>query len=159
MSTVLRADASRLPLALRATAARAALLALLAGLGGCAPLAAGRPVPPIAAVDCAGPAGTACLQAFQPRPGGGWLRYAASRQPDARDAGPGGVLPAPPTRALIVVHGHPRDLGPSFEAGWQAAEGAGLAQAGGTLVVAPLFQVAAPAAARCTSPGVPAAQP
>ncbi|MFT4192254.1 MAG: hypothetical protein QM617_12115, partial [Comamonas sp.] len=43
--------------------------------------------------------------------------------------------------------------------GWQAAEGAGLAQAGGTLVVAPLFQVAAPAAARCTSPGVPAAQP
>lgn len=59
--------------------------------------------------------------------------------------------------ALVAMHGHPRDAGRTLAAGEQAARQAG--RAGDTLVVAPLFQVASPADARCRSDGVPTAQP
>jgi hypothetical protein len=61
------------------------------------------------------------------------LHYYASLPPDA-------AAPAGPTRALVAMHGHPRDANKTFDAALQAVRGAGaLAD---TLVVAPVFQVA-----------------
>ena len=61
-----------------------------------------------------------------------------------------------PRSVLVVVHGYPRDANRSFEAGVQAARGAG--RLGDMLVVAPIYQVPDERAARCQSPGVPSAQ-
>lgn len=102
------------------------------------------------AADCTRTAEPACFQSLEVSPSGGTLRYYASLSPhtDAARA---------PTQALIALHGHPRDAGKTFAATLRAVrEGGALAQ---TLVVASLFQVDAERAARCSSPGVPAAQP
>lgn len=121
----------------------AAALGLILGAGSAA-----------AASDCTRAADPTCLRAFEIPGSGGRFSYYASRSPQghpasARDPGP--------THALIAVHGHPRDVGKTFEASLRAVrDGDALSQ---TLVVAPLFQVDAGRAARCSSPGTPAAQP
>ncbi|WP_326543733.1 hypothetical protein [Pseudorhodoferax sp.] len=77
----------------------------------------------------------------------GQLAYYVSQRPGA----------AAPDTALLVMHGYPRDAAHSFNAGLAAVQGAGLHDR--VLVVAPLFQVAADAAARCHTPGELPAQP
>lgn len=62
----------------------------------------------------------------------------------------GSALEQDVSRALIVIHGYPRDLGRSLSAGVAAVNAAELSST--TVVIAPLFPVAAPAAARCSSP-------
>ena len=59
------------------------------------------------------------------------------------------------TTAVIAVHGHSRDVMRTFQATTAAA---GASQMAHTLVLAPVFQVAAARATRCHSPGLPAAQ-
>lgn len=97
---------------------------------------------------CADAAGPDCYAAFQPPGAEGTLHYYASLAPG--DA-------AQPTRALIAVHGHPRDANKTFDAALRAVRDAGAL--GDTLVAAPLFQVAAERAGGCSTPGVPPAQP
>ncbi|WP_261644318.1 hypothetical protein [Erwinia mallotivora] len=60
----------------------------------------------------------------------------------------------PVTSVLIVMHGHPRDVGRTLSAARQAASGN--ASASHIPIVAPLFQVAASQNERCKSPGLPA---
>ncbi|RYF82363.1 MAG: hypothetical protein EOO29_07300 [Comamonadaceae bacterium] len=104
----------------------------------------------IPASDCTRAASPACLQSFEPTASGGALRYYASLSPTI-DAGSG------PAHALVALHGHPRDANKTFAATLHAAQGGGaLAH---TLVVAPVFQVGIERAARCSTQGVPAAQP
>lgn len=94
---------------------------------------------------CSQRADANCWQTLALPGSAGQLRYLASQHPGS----------TAPSSALLVMHGHPRDAGRSFEAGLAAARGAGqLAQ---TLVVAPLYQVAD--AERCHSPGMPQASP
>ena len=59
------------------------------------------------------------------------------------------------TTAVIAIHGHSRDAMRTFLATTTAA---GASQMAHTLVLAPVFQVAAARATRCHSPGLPAAQ-
>ncbi|MFM9922213.1 hypothetical protein VLK31_04425 [Variovorax sp. H27-G14] len=113
---------------------------------------------------CTAAAGPACYRAFQPPGAQGTLNYYASLAPD--DA-------AKPTRALIALHGHPRDAEKTFNAALRAVSNAQMrADPQGdmradtradmppdTLVVAPVFQVAADQSAKCSAPGVPPAQP
>lgn len=91
-----------------------------------------------------------CYESFQPPQFGGAMHFYASRTPGAA---PG----AQPTRALVAMHGHPRDANKTFDAALSAVrKGGALAD---TLVVAPVFQVAPEGAARCITDGVPAARP
>ncbi|MDE1167294.1 MAG: hypothetical protein PW845_18445 [Pseudomonas sp.] len=76
----------------------------------------------------------------EPLPGHGTLHYYSSLTPGTAAS-----------RALIVLHGHPRDAQRTFEAG--------LATQSSPLVISPLFQVPAAQAAKCQSPGEPSAQP
>lgn len=127
--------------------AAAAGLMLLAALGAAAPtLTAAQPsgVP-----GCSQAASDACLQAIDLPGGAGRLSYYASR--GVSDDGP------PPTRLLLVMHGHRRDANRSFDAALRALQGSGHEM--DTLVVAPLFQVPADKAGRCRAPGAPAARP
>lgn len=107
---------------------------------------------PGAMAGCSVAASTACYFGFEPVAGQGKLHYYASRDPAAA-AAPGSATG--PLDALIAVHGHPRDADKTFAAALLAVRGAD-AQAR-TLVVAPVFQVAWPAAQTCRSAGVPAA--
>lgn len=59
------------------------------------------------------------------------------------------------TTAVIAIHGHSRDAVRTFQATTTAA---GASQMAHTLVLAPVFQVAAARATRCHSAGLPAAQ-
>ncbi|UUW16160.1 hypothetical protein [Serratia ureilytica] len=59
-----------------------------------------------------------------------------------------------PRTALVVMHGHPRDVAKTLQAAIDAAQGAG----DNSLLVAPLFQVPETLAARCRSAGLPAPQ-
>lgn len=137
----------RMPWLLRRAAAAATGLMLIAALGATAPaLSAGQSSD---SQDCSQAASDACLQAIDLPGGAGRLSYYASR--GVSDGGP------PPTRLLLVMHGHPRDANRSFDAALQALRGSGHEM--GTLVVAPLFQVPADKAGRCRAPGAPAAQP
>jgi hypothetical protein len=58
--------------------------------------------------------------------------------------------------ALIVIHGHPHDANRTLGAAVLAVSRAG--RASDTVVAAPLFQVASPAARRCRFPGNPEAR-
>ncbi|SIR63992.1 hypothetical protein [Pseudacidovorax sp. RU35E] len=127
-------------------AARVGLL-LVATLGGAVPAATAAP--PSGPEGCSQAASDACLQAVELPGGAGRLPYYVSR-----GTGEGGT---PPTRLLLVMHGHPRDANRSFDAALQALRGSG--HEADTLVVAPLFQVPAGKAGRCSTPGTPAAQP
>lgn len=94
-------------------------------------------------VACTQAAGPGCYRAFQAAPGGGEMHYYASMIPGAG-----------PTRAVIVVHGHPRDANRSFDATLAAVKNAG--RQADTLVIAPVFQVAATQSAKCRRPDTPA---
>lgn len=91
---------------------------------------------------CQHGAGPACYQSFQLPQGGGALHFYAS-------------LPegAAPVNAIVAMHGHPRDANRTFDATLQAARNAGAM--GDTLVIAPVFQVAANRSAKCNAPGTP----
>ncbi|MFZ3120380.1 MAG: hypothetical protein WA159_18920 [Variovorax sp.] len=99
--------------------------------------------------DCTTAAGPACYRTFEPAPSGGKLHYYASLAPDTAPS-------VGPTRALVAMHGHPRDAVKTFGAALLAVRRAGVLD--DMLVVAPLFQVAAGQAGKCSSAGVPAAQ-
>lgn len=99
---------------------------------------------------CGRQAGPQCLHSFALPAGAGQMHYYASRAPRPGD-------PHGPQTALLILHGHPRDVGRSFEAGLQAARAAGRLPR--TLVVAPLYQVAPAQAGRCSMPDTPGAQP
>jgi len=99
------------------------------------------------AQGCNEHAGAACLHGFELPGSAGRLQYYSSRQAGEGDG---------PRAVLVVLHGHPRDAGRSFQAGLQAARAAG--RLDDTLVVAPLFQVPQAQAERCRSSGEPSAQ-
>ena len=103
------------------------------------------------AATCQDSAAAECFRSFTPPGAGGALHYYSSLDPDAPAAGP--------TRALIAMHGHSRDADKTFEAALRTLRNADAP--GDTLVVAPLFQVAADkaVAGRCNTVGVPVAQP
>lgn len=111
-------------------------------------LAAGSVLAQATAPSCKESASDACYTAFRPRADLGLLHYYTSLQH--------GVDAAHPTSALIALHGHPRDANRTFNAALRAVQAAGVQDQ--TLVVAPVFQVAEPAAARCRTKGVPTAQ-
>ena len=111
--------------------------ACLAGLAGHGAATAGEPG------ACTRVAGADCYRGFQAAVGGGVMHYYASMLPGSQ-----------PSRAVLVVHGHPRDAGRSFDATLAAVKQAG-AEAD-TLVIAPVFQVAAARSARCSRPDTPA---
>ena len=100
---------------------------------------------PAAAAACQEQASEACYRSFDMADGGGALHYYASLPPGSA-----------PARAVIAMHGHPRDANRTFDATLLAARKAGVLD--DTLVVAPVFQVAAGESARCNAPGTPAAQ-
>ena len=106
--------------------------------------------------DCSQKAGTACWYSLDLPAQAGRLHYYASRAP-----GLPGAAAAGPTEALLVMHGHSRDVNRSFVAGLQAARLAGKLKGvqDDVLVLAPLFGVAASQATRCHTQGVPEAQP
>lgn len=108
-------------------------------------LLATTPVLAAAPGDCTA---TACLRTFDLPQAAGRMHYYVSSPPDS---------PIAPQSALVVMHGHPRDANRSFDAGLQAARGAGREQ--DTLIVAPLFQVPDDLASHCRTRGVPAALP
>jgi hypothetical protein len=62
---------------------------------------------------------------------------------------------APVKNILIVIHGYPRDADRTYDAAATAASHAG--RTADTLIVAPIFQVPMPEAAKCQFHGVPAA--
>jgi hypothetical protein len=105
---------------------------------------------------CQTRASEACYQSMQMPDGAGRVHYYASRGPDAPNAPAATNAAAAPTHALVVLHGHPRDAGKTFNAALQAVHGGGASA--DTLVVAPLFQVATADATRCRTPGMPQAQ-
>ena len=143
----------------RAASWRAFWAALALGLS-VAPAAgvASKPGPPAGAAtstaatdaDCLHAAADACYFGFDLPGDAGRMHYYASRNPAAGPA-------AAPGSVLLVMHGHPRDANRTFDAALAAARAAG--RLGDTLVVAPLFQVPAARAARCSTPGVPPAAP
>lgn len=98
---------------------------------------------------CQRDADPTCLHRLSLPGGAGALAYYASASP--------GATVAPPTEALVVIHGYSRNVRASFRAGLQAAEGA--QRAGRTLVVAPAFQVVPAQAQRCQSRGTPDVAP
>ncbi len=103
-----------------------------------------------AAPSCTAAASPACYLQFKPAGAKGIMHYYASRPAGNSRAD------AAPTRALIAVHGHPRDADKTFDAALLATRRAGRME--DTLVVAPLFQVADADAGKCHTAGVPAAR-
>ncbi len=126
--------------------ARVALRAIASGavLSACAAAAP-------ALAGCADQASADCYQAFQIPGTAGTVHYYASMQPDARPTA------AAPTRALVAMHGHPRDANKTFDAALLAVQRAGAIDS--TLVIAPVFQVDTAKATKCSTPGVPRAEP
>lgn len=99
--------------------------------------------------DCQVAAAVPCYQTLQLPQIGGSLHYYASLTP-----GSAGL--AAPRRALIALHGHSRDAIKTFDAALSAVrQGGGIDD---TLVIAPVFQVPAQRAERCSTLGVPQAQ-
>ncbi len=101
-----------------------------------------------AAPDCTVAAGLACYSTFQPPGSKGTMQFLSSLAGDA-DA-------VQPTKALIAIHGYPRDANRTFNAALRATSLAD--RFGDTLVVVPLFQVPAALASRCHTAGVPPAR-
>lgn len=132
---------------------RRSLALLLSGLAVLAgtPLAQGSST---ADADCSERAATACLRTLALPHDAGRLSYYASRPPEAASSG---TKATGVTSALLVLHGHSRDANGSFNAGLKAARQADRLDQ--TLVVAPIFQVDPARARKCSSRGVPEAQP
>ncbi len=110
-----------------------------------AALVAASPAWAADADGCRQQASPACYQALTLPDGGGTLHYYASL-PDG----------ATPGRAVVALHGHPRDADRTFDATLAAVRLAGASN--DVLVIAPVFQVSADRAASCSAPGTPAAQ-
>jgi len=102
-----------------------------------------------ASVDCTTGAKDACYFSFTPPKQAGRMHFYSSLDPSAK--GSGGSV----TRALVAMHGHPRDANKTFDAALAAVKGADVGSY--TLVVAPVYQVAAAEAKKCEAKGVPAA--
>lgn len=102
-----------------------------------------------ATAACQQQASADCYEAFHPAQGSGVMHYYTSQRPRAAED-------QSPTRALIVVHGHPRDANVTFNAALAALSSAQALN--DTVVIAPVFQVSADEADRCSTDGVPAAQ-
>jgi hypothetical protein len=98
-------------------------------------------------LSCAPLAARAATLAAVSLAGGATLPYLVSAPPGEKSL----------TRALIAIHGYPRDATRTFAAAADAAAKAGLSA--GTLIVAPIFQVPAPEDEKCHWRGVPAAAP
>ena len=103
-----------------------------------------------APANCADSASAACYFSFEPSGAKARLHYYASRSPETKAPGPD------PVSALIAVHGYPRDANKIFNTTLLAVQRANAGN--GTLVVAPIFQVATSKASKCRTAGVPAAQ-
>lgn len=134
--------------------AAAALLALSGcGFGVSLAIAADRTSIPAApatdpAIACDSQAQSAtCMLDLELPDGAGRLAYYVSALPQTATS-------RGPASALVVLHGHSRDGARSFNAGLAAARAAGLGA--NMLVAAPLFQVDAQKARRCSSEGEPA---
>ena len=94
--------------------------------------------------DCSQGANDACLSAVQPPGSTLKVRYYASL-----------ATAQAPQDAVIAMHGHSHDASKTFDATLSAARNSGELQR--TLIVAPILQVDAAHASRCSSPGVPQA--
>ena len=106
-----------------------------------------------AAGPCRNAASNACYQTFTPEDARSSLRgalhyYASWSKREAATA--------QPTRALVAMHGFPRDANKTFNAALLAAQKAGAMA--DTLVLAPVFQVPDSQDKSCRTPGVPAAR-
>lgn len=114
--------------------------------------AVGSAISNIAAAEanCSANASGGCYLSIEPPGAMGRLSYLASQVPQANSSQSG------PAAVLIAMHGHPRDVEKTFNATLLAVQRANAEVK--TLVIAPLFQVAAPEAAKCRAPGTPAAQ-
>lgn len=128
-------------------------------LASCLPASAAQeartPTPYRAATaDCNGGASPACYFALELPDGGGTLHYFASSTPVPASSATASAPSARPTRAVIALHGHPRDANKTFDA---VLDTATHEPVGDVLVVAPVFQVDSVRAARCSTPGVPGA--
>lgn len=82
-----------------------------------------------------------------PLPGGKTLPYFASTPPE-----PGAI-----THVLIAMHGYTRDATRTYHAAYRATHDSG--QSAFTLIVAPIFPVAAAEATHCSFHGMPVAMP
>ena len=94
-------------------------------------------------------ASPACYRSFQLPLSNGVFHYYASLTPDT-------ATQTGPTKALVVIHGHPRDANKTFDAGLRAVRNANAADK--MLVIAPVFQVTQRMAGKCSTLGVPTAQ-
>ena len=98
--------------------------------------------------DDATGADSGSLMTFQPPGAAGVLQLYVSRAADGSAT--------PPSRALIAIHGHPRDANKTFNAAVAAAQRAH--RLDDTLVAAPIFQVPSAESEKCRTKGVPEAQ-
>ncbi len=103
-------------------------------------------LPPFLLLFATTAATAADYRSFAPAGQTGQMHYLASQAPGSA-----------PTRALVALHGHPRDANKTFAAALHAVQQAQADTLADTLVVAPVFQVADPAP--CHTDGVPTAQP
>ena len=102
-----------------------------------------------AMIDCAASANPACYFSFTPPGQSLNMHFYASADPKQT------TEKAMITRAVIAMHGHPRDANKTFNATLAAVKG-GRALSN-TLVVAPIYQVPTGQAKKCSTAGVPAA--
>jgi len=102
---------------------------------------------PLATAQAAAPTTATATLATVTLAGGTTLPYFVSAPPGDKSL----------TRALIAIHGYTRDATRTFDAAATAAANAGASAR--TLIVAPIFQVAAPEDEKCHFHGVPAASP
>jgi hypothetical protein len=100
-------------------------------------------------VDCTNVAMDACYFSFTPANQAGRVHFYSSLDPSAKKS-VGSI-----TRALVAMHGHPRDANETFNAALAAVKAAGVGT--NTLVVAPVYQVATAQANKCSTKGVPTA--
>jgi hypothetical protein len=85
-------------------------------------------------VDCTNVAKDACYFSFTPANQAGRVHFYSSLDPSAKES-VGSI-----TRALVAMHGHPRNANKTFNAALAAVKAAGVGT--NTLVVAPIYQVA-----------------
>jgi hypothetical protein len=103
-----------------------------------------------ASVDCTTGAKKECYFSFKPAGQDSNMHYFSSVDPKVREDG---LLV---TNALVVMHGHPRDVNKTFNAGLAAIKRRDVMK--NTLVVAPIYQVPRDKAKKCMTKGVPLAR-
>ena len=120
------------------------LMAALLGISSIGPERASA-----ASLDCTAEAKDACYFSFTPPNQSGRMHFYSSLDPAAKES------VALMTRALVAMHGHPRDANKTFNAALAAVKGAGVGA--NTVVVAPVYQVATDQEKKCSTQGVPRA--